>query len=450
MSQLDKAGIKATGGTLFNDNTNEEITPERERTMVDNYADSFGVLNDTANITGDWTYSNPVNVPLTPTADAHAISKKYFDDNASPATGDVTGTSSSLVNEIPTYSDTTGKAIQDGSGVGLDSSGNFTSVGNITFSTATNTLGGIQVGNLLDKSVNQTVSAGWTFSSNVTVPILPIATTDATSKDYVDGLIGGGDVSKVGTPVNNQLGVWTGDGTIEGDANVTWDGSTFSVGGNFKVNDGKSINFGGKVFMGIEDVNSDFDIQLTTGYTLELKNNGGDNLTVLDESTGNWDFQDNSLEGIGQATIDNIVLNGNDISTSSGDLTLNPSGNFLVQSGNADFSNDVSIDGIFNIGATTDLTISSGSVTITKSHHTLIGEGGVADNLDTIVGGSEGDVLFLRADSGSVDITITEAGNIKLNTSGNFVMDNGRDIIQLMYDVGFSRWLEISRSNNGI
>lgn len=34
---------------------------------------------------------------------------------------------------------------------------------------------------------------------------------------------GSGDVSKVGTPVNNQLGVWTGDGTLEGDAALTFD-----------------------------------------------------------------------------------------------------------------------------------------------------------------------------------------------------------------------------------
>ncbi|MDB4335454.1 hypothetical protein N9994_00160 [bacterium] len=40
---------------------------------------------------------------------------------------------------------------------------------------------------------------------------------------------GGGDVSKVGTPSNNQVGVWTGDGTIEGDSNFTWNGSTLEV-----------------------------------------------------------------------------------------------------------------------------------------------------------------------------------------------------------------------------
>jgi len=37
---------------------------------------------------------------------------------------------------------------------------------------------------------------------------------------------GSGDVSKVGNPVDNQVGVWTGDGTIEGDAGLTYDGET--------------------------------------------------------------------------------------------------------------------------------------------------------------------------------------------------------------------------------
>ncbi len=40
---------------------------------------------------------------------------------------------------------------------------------------------------------------------------------------------GSGDVSKVGTPVDSQIGVWTGDGTIEGDPDFTWDGSAFNI-----------------------------------------------------------------------------------------------------------------------------------------------------------------------------------------------------------------------------
>ena len=40
---------------------------------------------------------------------------------------------------------------------------------------------------------------------------------------------GGGDVVKVGTPVDGQLGVWTGDGSIEGDAALTFDTITDSL-----------------------------------------------------------------------------------------------------------------------------------------------------------------------------------------------------------------------------
>jgi len=40
---------------------------------------------------------------------------------------------------------------------------------------------------------------------------------------------GGGDVSKVGTPVNNQMAVWTGDGTLEGTSDFTYDGTSLNL-----------------------------------------------------------------------------------------------------------------------------------------------------------------------------------------------------------------------------
>ncbi len=56
---------------------------------------------------------------------------------------------------------------------------------------------------------------------------------------------GGGDVSKVGTPVDNQIGVWTGDGTLEGNAEFLWTGDTLltiiSDGDSFKVALNKSL-----------------------------------------------------------------------------------------------------------------------------------------------------------------------------------------------------------------
>lgn len=44
-----------------------------------------------------------------------------------------------------------------------------------------------------------------------------------------------GDVSKVGSPANNQVGVWTGDGTIEWTWSLLFDWTTFGVTGNISV-----------------------------------------------------------------------------------------------------------------------------------------------------------------------------------------------------------------------
>ena len=64
--------------------------------------------------------------------------------------------------------------------------------------------------------------------------------TKAASTAYVTTAVaaaGGGDVSKVGTPVDNQLAVWTGANTIEGSANLTYDGTDLKiVGGTDNAN----------------------------------------------------------------------------------------------------------------------------------------------------------------------------------------------------------------------
>ena len=51
----------------------------------------------------------------------------------------------------------------------------------------------------------------------------------------------GGDVSKVGTPANNEVGIWTGDGTIEGESNITYDGTTFTVSDAFALGTGSQF-----------------------------------------------------------------------------------------------------------------------------------------------------------------------------------------------------------------
>ena len=65
---------------------------------------------------------------------------------------------------------------------------------------------------------------------------------DGSSAQWVEASAGGGggggggggtgDVTKVGTPVDNQLAIWTNSTTIQGDSNLTWDGSNLQLSSN--------------------------------------------------------------------------------------------------------------------------------------------------------------------------------------------------------------------------
>lgn len=66
-----------------------------------------------------------------------------------------------------------------------------------------------------------------TFYQTILVSGTSIKTINSTSLlGSGDIAVGTGNVSKVGTPVNNQVGVWTGDGTLEGDTALTFDTTT--------------------------------------------------------------------------------------------------------------------------------------------------------------------------------------------------------------------------------
>jgi hypothetical protein len=84
-----------------------------------------------------------------------------------------------------------------------------------------------------------------------------LTTTDNTLQEIaqkVDDLVigtGGGDVTKVGTPLDNQIAIWTGDGTIEGNANFTWDGTDFNINSGLS----NSLNFDNGTFR-IDNLNT--------------------------------------------------------------------------------------------------------------------------------------------------------------------------------------------------
>lgn len=113
---------------------------------------------------------------------------------------------------------------------------------------------------------------------------------------------GSGDVSKVGTPLDNQIGVWTGDGTIEGDADLTFDTVTntlatvdLSLSNDLLLASGSIINFNsGDVNLthslntltidgGIFNANADMGLRF--GGTLHIWN-GSDNSEATIANTG--------------------------------------------------------------------------------------------------------------------------------------------------------------------
>ena len=95
------------------------------------------------------------------------------------------------------------------------------------------TLGGDEVAVLASPAFTGTPTAPTASPGTNTTQIATTAFVTAAV-----GAAGGGDVTKVGTPADNQIGVWTGDGTIEGDANLTWDASTLTVNGNTDLTGG--------------------------------------------------------------------------------------------------------------------------------------------------------------------------------------------------------------------
>lgn len=102
--------------------------------------------------------------------------------------------------------------------------------------------------------------------------------------------------------------------------------------------------------------------------------------------------------------------------------------------------------GFLSVGAPSVLTISSGVVTATRSYHVVqVQTPSSPDDLDTINGGSEGDILLIRSDG--LDTVTAKDGTGNLVLAGDFALDYAGDMLMLLYNG--THWLELSRSNNG-
>jgi hypothetical protein len=114
-----------------------------------------------------------------------------------------------------------------------------------------------------------------------------------------------------------------------------------------------------------------------------------------------------------------------------------------VLAGNSAFSQ-------LSVGTDTALTIASGAVTVTRTRHLVDTEASAAtDDLDTISGGVEGDLLILQSVNAGRVVTVKHnTGNLYLFGGQDIALSNPQQALALMWDG--TRWCQLASPQGSI
>jgi hypothetical protein len=101
--------------------------------------------------------------------------------------------------------------------------------------------------------------------------------------------------------------------------------------------------------------------------------------------------------------------------------------------------------GNLNPAASTVLTISGGSITVTQNWHRIDTEAGASsDNLDTITSAADGYLLVLRTVADARDVVIRHGvGNILTTGGQDITLGLAGDLAILIYDDNLDKWLAL-------
>jgi len=169
------------------------------------------------------------------------------------------------------------------------------------------------------------------------------------------------------------------------------------------------------------------------GFVFSVKNNGTGNVVIDPSSSETIDGQSTITLYPDQSTIiTSSVMEwntiGRDVFALSTDNTF---------TGNNTFTGKV----LYNDKGI--LTISSGAITVTGANHTIDTEGSAStDDLDTILGGSNGDILYIRAENTARTVVVKHGtGNIQTFDGNDITLDDTNKVIVLIYDSALSKWI---------
>ncbi len=182
-----------------------------------------------------------------------------------------------------------------------------------------------------------------------------------------------GDVTKVGTPVNNQITQWTGDGTVQGTADLTYDETiqTMNIGDDTT---NPSLNFNGgvganmwirfhddSVLTAFHSISAGGAMQINSEFRIRLTIKSKDTIKLYEAETGfsNIELFGNTGDGadaFGAGTAGSDVLKIGDVNIIPVG-TLQGGGGLLYVSGTSLWFHD-------DTGVATDLTLSVGDMLI--------------------------------------------------------------------------------------
>ena len=298
-------------------------------------------------------------------------------------------------------------------------SGEIEDSGNLTFNGSTQAVTGSQTISVsLDVDGHTDLdNMGVSGVGTITQLVSTTATVGAglTVTGVIDGN-GGANISGAETVLssatvsdltNNRVVIAGTSGALEDSGNLTFDGSTLAVTGSQTISG--NIDVDGTTNLDAVDIDGAVDM----ASTLTLAGNADFNGNLDVDGTTNLDGTNiaGALAVSGSATVDNLSLDGNTITTSSGNLTIDSNGGTTTINDNAIISGNLTVNG-------TTTTINSTTVNIDDKNFQVAT--GAADD-------SAADGAGFTVDSGDGDKTWNfEATGDNWGSSENINLASGK------------------------
>jgi hypothetical protein len=253
----------------------------------------------------------------------------------------------------------------------------------------------------------------------------------------------GADLSVISSGTNENLTINAkGSGTIS--LNPTGTGAIYTSRNILLTSDGAGAL--GSTSAGFANLFLAATGKVSWGNDLAYINytSGGDYISFNGATV--YEFNDGYVNVNGYVRADRLIVDGSTVPTNGMYLPNSNTVGFAADSTQAltVTPSSVNIISKLNFGTATELTIASGVVTITRSYHTIDTEADAAtDDLDTINGGVEGDLLILRAADDARSVVIKNGtGNIRGAGAVDRTLTHSQDTAQYMF-IG-STWVEIN------